>query len=280
MLSANYFQNLPALLHRLPILWAALPLLLLSERSALFRQYKKFTLEKTRKRIASGDGARRQDFFAQLLKDGDLPEDLLAAHASILIIAGAETTATTMSGALCFLAQNPACFRQLKDEVRGAFRDSNEITGDSTVRLPYLNAVIEESLRYCPAVAFGLPRDSPGEFIDGEYIPKGIRVSTDMFLMSRDPRNFDEPGLFNPNRWLDKRNANTERMRAFGFTIGPRSCIGQTLAYLEMRIVLAKLVYALDWELVDPDVDLIKQSKYYSLWSRPKLMVRFSHRCG
>ncbi|KAH8202393.1 hypothetical protein TruAng_003466 [Truncatella angustata] len=277
IMQANYFQILPALLKRLPVIYLALPLILLDRRAAMFRQHTKLTLEKTRKRVAMGD-TNRHDFFSHVLKSDKMSEAQLAANASVLIIAGAETTATTMSGALCFLAQNPACLQRLKDEVRGAFGNREEITGDSTAHLPYLNAAIEESLRYCPPAAFGLPRDSPGEYVDGEYIPKGTIVSTDMFLMSRDPRSFDDPDVFLPDRWIDKKNPMTETLRGFAFTVGPRACLGITLAYLEMRIVMAKLVYTFDWELMNPDVDLISQGKLYLLWSRPELMVRFHER--
>lgn len=243
----------------------------------MFKRHTELTLAKTRKRLAMGTSTNRHDFFAHVIKGSDLTEDQFAAHASLLIIAGAETTATVLTGALCFLAQAPACMKRLQDEIRGAFGSRDEITGDSVAPLPYLNAVIEESMRYCPPVSFGLPRDSPGEFVDGEYIPKGIIVSTDLFLMSRDPRNFDDPKVFKPERWLDK-NPATESMRSFDFSIGPRSCLGKTLAYMEMRIVLAKLVFTFDWELADPEIDLITQSKLYILWSRPDLMVRFYDR--
>ncbi|KAK9782935.1 putative Cytochrome P450 [Seiridium cardinale] len=278
VLSATYFQLLPALLYRIPILWIALPLIFLNGKAAMFKRHSELTLAKTRKRVALGNTTNRHDFFAHLLKDNDLSEDQLAAHASLFIVAGAETTATAMSGAVCFLAQNPACLQKLQEEVRGTFKNQDEITGDSAAKLPYLNAVIEESLRYCPPVSIGLPRDSPGEFVDGEYIPKGTVVSTDYFLMAHDSRNFDEPYAFKPERWLEKKNPVTESLRGFDFTIGPRSCLGITLAYLEMRIVMAKLVFAFDWELVNPQIDLIRDSSVYLLWDRPELKVKFQLR--
>jgi cytochrome P450 len=277
ILTANYFNLLPGLLHRLPVLWPIVPFLLRGGKAAMFRRHEDLTLAKIRKRIAM-DNASRQDFFADVLSMDQLSEKQLAGHASLFIIAGAETTSTTLSGAVYILAQNPACLQRLKDEVRTAFKSRGEITGDAAAQLPYLGAVIEETMRYCPAVAIGLPRESPGEYVDGNFIPKGTIVSTDMFLMARDPRNFAEPDVFKPERWLNKDDPVIESMKGFNFSVGPRMCIGITLAYMEMRIVLAKLVFAFDWELADPIVDLINDSNMYLLWSRPEAFVKFRPR--
>lgn len=64
------------------------------------------------------------------------------------------------------------------EEIRGAFTSYGEIDGISTDRLPYLKAVIEEGLRAYPVVPFGLPRESPGETVDGVFVPKGVCLHT------------------------------------------------------------------------------------------------------
>jgi cytochrome P450 len=60
-------------------------------------------------------------------------------------------------------------------EIRESFQNYDDIKGLPTEKLPYLKAVIEEQLRIFPAVPFGVPRYSPGEMVDGHYIPKGVR---------------------------------------------------------------------------------------------------------
>ncbi|KAF7538802.1 hypothetical protein G7054_g2589 [Neopestalotiopsis clavispora] len=161
-------------------------------------------------------------------------------------------TATAATRAILFLGKNPACHRRLKDEIHGVFTSREQIIGDATAQLPYLNAVVEESLRFVPPVGFGLLRDS-------------------------DSCNFDEPDLFKPERWLE-RLPETESLRGFMFTLGPYDCLGITLAYLDLRIAIAKLVCSLDWELVNPKIHVVEDSKMHIFWFQPELRVKVSER--
>jgi cytochrome P450 len=129
----------------------------------------------------------RRDFFFHFTKSDVFTAEQLAGHASPLMVAGAETTATAATRAIWFLGKNPACHQQLKDEIRSVFTSPEQITGDATAQLPYLNAVVEESLRIVPPVGFGLLHDS-------------------------NSRKFDEPDLFKPERWL-KRLPETEKSK-------------------------------------------------------------------
>jgi cytochrome P450 len=167
-----------------------------------------------------------------------------------LIVAGAETTATAATKVIWFLGENPDCHHQLKDEIRGVFTSPEQIPGDATAQLPYLNAVVEESLRIVPPVGFGLRHNS-------------------------DSRKFDEADLFKPERWLE-RLPETESLRGFVFTLGPYGCLGITLAYLELRIAIAKLVFSLDWRLVNRKIYVVEDSEMHLFWFRPELRVRFS----
>lgn len=89
-------------------------------------------------------------------------------------IAGSETTATVLSGLSYFLLHSPAKYQRLVEEIRSSFTDYNDINGITTDRLPYVKAVIEEGLRAYPVVPFGLPRVSPGETVDGVFVPEGV----------------------------------------------------------------------------------------------------------
>lgn len=101
-------------------------------------------------------------------------------NSGILIVAGSETTATLLSGATYYLMRNPRVWNKLKDEVRGAFVAEDEINISSTApgKLPYLHAVLEESLRRYPPVPTRLPRQTPkgGDYIDGFFVPGGVSV--------------------------------------------------------------------------------------------------------
>lgn len=253
------------------------PLLISKKDRAIYVLHRKLTEEKTQRRVRRGDRAR-QDFFSHVLRRGgeQLTDEQLASHASILIMAGAETISTTLTAAVTFLAQNPRCLRRLQAEVRSAFATTRDITGESTAQLRYLRAVIEESLRCFPAVPVGLGRESPGETVDGHYVPKGVMVLADMRLAALDPRNFVDPHAFLPERWIDGKHAMDRRLTNLAFNLGPRGCLGLNMAHVEMRIVLSKLVLAYDWALLNPDLDLVRDSRFFNLWKKPQVLVRLT----
>lgn len=130
-------------------------------------------------------------------------------------------------------------------------------------------------MRTFPPVAPGLPRMSPGEFVDGVYVPKGTYVSTDIMSLHRDPRNAPSPHTFDPERWL---KSESERPYTAPFSIGPRMCIGINLAYLEMRVALAKIVYACDWEFAPDPGNWPDSCRLTQLWKKPAMKCCFSAR--
>ena len=91
-------------------------------------------------------------------------------------VGGTDTLATFFAATTYFLGHNPLPHQKLKDELRNTFSSLSDITSASVENLPYLNAVIQESLRIYPPVAIPLPRVSPGEIVDGHYIPKGVSL--------------------------------------------------------------------------------------------------------
>lgn len=158
--------------------------------------------EKARKRMEMGDSLGRQDFFGHLIKRKEISQEYLSGNAQVLLVAGSETTATSLAGTTWYLLKNQDCLRKVVEEVRGSFKSMDDITGDSTARCEYLHGVIEEGLRMFPPVAAGLPRVSPGAMIDGQYVPAGYIVSCENYPLSRDPRYWVDPDTFRPERWI------------------------------------------------------------------------------
>jgi len=190
-------------------------------------------------------------------------------------VAGSETTATFLSAVTYYLLKNQTAMQKLKAEIRNAFASSKEINAETTARLPYLHAVTEEGLRIFPPVSFPLARISPGANVDGVYVPLGMAVSTNSYAITRDPRYWTQPESFIPERWLEGSGYDDLKEASKPFSIGPRACLGMNLAYMEMRIILAKAVWHFDWELME-DVNWETDSKFRMLWKKPVLKVRFS----
>jgi cytochrome P450 len=164
-------------------------------------------------------------------------------------------------GITYFLLNNPSTLHHLTEEVRSSFSNPGMINSDSTQNLHYLFAVIE-GLRLFPAVAAGLQRLSPGAEVDGYYVPRGTTVSISPWIQTHSEQYFHDARGFHPERWLpddhplyDPAYKNDAKDASKPFLIGPRACLGINLAYMEMRIILARLVWEFDWQLLSKDID-------------------------
>jgi cytochrome P450 len=97
-------------------------------------------------------------------------------NASTVVVAGSETTATTIAAALYFLLTNPDAYQQILFEVRSAFRSEAEITISAVNKLEYMHACLNETMRMLPAVPGGLPRVVPpgGRVLNGTFVPQHV----------------------------------------------------------------------------------------------------------
>lgn len=268
-----------------------------------FRKQRAFTVDKTAKRLEMGTD--RDDFLDNLIK-ADIPKESLYENASLLVVAGSETSATLLTGALYLLAMNPDTLKRLQEEVRDTFQDEKDITLSSVNNLEYMLAVIKESLRMYPPAASALPRIVPagGAEIAGHRIPEGTVVSIFQWAVNYDEGHFYEPYKFDPLRCFQraKTNKNTDDGSTESdskdddantvpkeyahdnldvlnpFLVGPRNCIGQALAYAEMRLILARLIWKFDMELCDDSKEWLKDQKNYVLWEKPALHMRLVER--
>lgn len=192
----------------------------------------------------------------------------IAENMRLVVLAGSETTATALSAAAYYVATLPDVQRRLAAEVRAAFAAEADIDFFSVNALPYMLAVLNEAMRLFPPVPTPLPRDCQpgGDTICGRYVPEGTGLDIWPQAMFHSSRNFTAPEKFLPERWLDDDSiasseektahtvkVNKDRQHAFQpFSVGPRNCIGKNLAYVEMRLILARLIWNFDLALADP----------------------------
>jgi cytochrome P450 len=169
------------------------------------------------------------------------------------IAAGADTTATTLTATMFFLMKHPSVRSKLEREIRGLL-PCTTIDGTSkppraseVLQLPYLDAVIKESMRLFPIIVSGLDRIVPagGRTIAGTFLPAGTVVACHPESLHRDRDLFGaDAQVFNPNRWLDADKERSSKMnQAFlGFGKGKRICPGRHIALLEMKKVIPLLL--------------------------------------
>ncbi|KAE8143640.1 cytochrome P450 [Aspergillus pseudotamarii] len=219
-------------------------------------------------RIASGekpaDGGLTRTIFHELLT-GDLPEqekqlERLWQEGQIVVGAGTETTAWTLSATLFYLLENATVLGKLQDELATAIPDPSErVSWSCLEQLPYLSAVICEGLRLSYGVSTRLQRINPlGPFhfrtqvsdgIDGsrcmEYvIPPGTPVGMTATLIHAHPELFPNPYTFKPERWLDENGMRHHHLDGYllSFSRGSRQCLGINLAYAELYMGIGLLV--------------------------------------
>lgn len=264
----------------MPIYALWLPFIIPKDSEPKLKAHRELTRQMTRKRIELQDSMKREDFFAQILKkQKDVSEDELISQAETLVVAGSDTTSTLLAALTYYLCKNPAAMARLADEVRSSFASAEDITGDATSALRYLNATIKEGLRVFSPAAFGLQRVCPGAEIDGRYVPEGTVVSAAQWTTNFDPRYYPAPDAFRPERWLDGGGLSADARDAHQpFSLGPRACLGINLANLEARLILARMVYAYDWRIDDRSagVDWQRDSVHNTTWKMPTLWVRFT----
>jgi cytochrome P450 len=158
-----------------------------------------------------------------------------------LYLAGHETTATTLSWAWLLLSQNPKQYASLQKEVVEVLQGRTP-SADDAQQLPYANAVIKEALRMYP-VAWVTRRMALEDVeIRGFHIEKGTFVFLSPWILHHDPRWFEQPGQFMPERWLKDKTELPSREAYIPFGGGPRICIGNGLAMMESVLVLATLL--------------------------------------
>ncbi|KAL8766901.1 MAG: hypothetical protein Q9209_006449 [Squamulea sp. 1 TL-2023] len=232
-------------------------------------------------------GTDRPDLFSSLLinrERGKISDSEILETAVAFIVGGSETTATLLSACLYLLCRNPVCMQQATTKIRSDFACSSELTLRNLKGHDYLNAVLQEALRLFPPAPDSLFRRTlKPAMVVGELIPPKTSLTMNLWAANRTSRNFHRPEEFLPERWLKDcppEYLNDDKAVAKAFSFGPRDCIGKSLAWAEMRLILANMLWHLDLELHIESQEWINNSKNFFLWEKPALMVKITSRQG
>ncbi|MBV6697211.1 cytochrome P450 [Kitasatospora aureofaciens] len=173
----------------------------------------------------------------------------------VFLLAGHETTATSLAFALHLLAGHPEQ-RRLAQEEADAVLTGRAPTAADLEALPYITRVLKEAMRLYPAASLIGRRSVAETVIDGHVLPGGSQVLVVPWVTHRHPDHWDEPDSFDPDRFLPEREKDRHRYAWFPFGGGPRACIGQHFSMLEAVLALGVLLRDFDVEVVDRRVAL------------------------
>ncbi|KAH9073512.1 cytochrome P450 [Lactarius deliciosus] len=209
-------------------------------------------------------------------EDIQLSEEELVAQMAVFLIAGTDTTSTALSRILHLLSLHPDVQDKLRNELKDAHKDSEELTHDQLVSLPFLEAVCRETLRLYPPVPgvmrtarsdVVLPLSSPIRDVDGRevheiFVPKNTNVFVQIHNLNRDPSIWGaDAAEWKPERWLaplpqSVADANIQGVYAntMTFTSGTRACIGFKFSQLEMKVVLSQIIPAFRFAPTGADI--------------------------
>jgi cytochrome P450 len=205
-------------------------------------------------RRASGRGPG--DLLSALLQSRDsegrpLDEKLLRDEVVTLLLAGHETTALALTWTLYLLARHPEIAERVEEEIDAVVGPERLPGAADLPRLRYLSWVITEAMRLYPPV-YILGREAVRDVVVGGCrLSRGTICLISQWVVHRDPRFFPEPEMFKPERWDAACSRQLPRMAYFPFSGGPRICIGQPLAMMEAKLVLATLCQRFRFAVTD-----------------------------
>ncbi|QKX59054.1 uncharacterized protein TRUGW13939_06184 [Talaromyces rugulosus] len=202
--------------------------------------------------------------FLEKCKDPDTGKELspmeLSTETALFVVAGSDTTATTMAATAHYLTGCSTSYRRAAKEVRSTFQSVEEIRiGPKLNSCYFLRACIDEALRLSPPGGAALWREveSGGAVIDGNFIPEGTDVAVGIYSIHHSDKYYEDPFTYNPERWYrpadGESKLNSGRLAYMPFSIGSRGCVGKPLALAQVMLTFSRLLWEFDIRREDAD---------------------------
>ncbi|XP_066526581.1 cytochrome P450 17A2 [Hoplias malabaricus] len=175
--------------------------------------------------------------------EGDITDDHVLMTAAEAFGAGVETTSTTLLWAIAYLLHHPQVQERLHTELdEYVGRDRPPSLSDRS-NLPFLDSVLCEVLRIRPVSPILIPHVAMQDTsLGGHVVPQGTRVVVNMWAIHHDPKHWDEPDSFRPDRFLDATGKKITPPSFLPFGAGPRVCVGESLARMELFLFISRLL--------------------------------------
>ncbi|KAJ0982074.1 hypothetical protein J5N97_010329 [Dioscorea zingiberensis] len=208
-------------------------------------------------------------------------DDFIQGFIAQMLTAGIDTSSVTMEWAMSLLLNNPETLKKLRAEVDANIEQGSLMEEGDLHKLPYLQALITETLRLYPSVPLLLPHESSQDCtVGGFHVPSGTVLIVNAWKIHRDPEIWEEPDKFKPERFLSSEGK--ERLRTMAFGLGRRGCPGEGLAMRMVALVVGILVQCFEWKRVEEEeeegVDLKHQGVGLTVGKATPLEVMYKPR--
>ena len=216
-------------------------------------QVSKAIIAERRRNLKQGLTNRR-DLLQLMIEAADndkITDDEIVSQSFIFLLAGYETTANALSYTFYLLATNPDAQQRLIDEIDEKCPKGTQITTELISDLPYLDMVINESLRIYPP-AYIVNRVTKNDIIlNGISIPKNLTIAIPIYGIHHNEKLWPDPEKFIPERFTPEAKAKRHPFAHVPFGNGPRNCIGMRLAIIEAKLALVKVLQNVVVKAVD-----------------------------
>ncbi|KAL4634179.1 hypothetical protein ACB092_04G180200 [Castanea dentata] len=228
------------------------------------------------------------DILLQLQKNGmldfELSDDNLKAILLDMFIGGSDTTSTTLEWVMAELIRNPSIMKRAQEEVRRVVGNKSKIDVNDINQMDYLKCILKESLRLHPPVPLSVPRETSQSLKFGGYdIPPKTRVFVNVWAIQRDPKLWDRPKEFIPERFTNNPvDFIGQNFEFIPFGGGRRGCPGLTFGIAVVEYVLANLLCWFDWRLPSinakgEDLDMTEVNAITAFRKNPLYLVPILH---
>ena len=239
----------------------------------MMREIVKKHLEKMEKSSSKNDNILSHIIHANnQLSDQLTIEDSVDEY-FVFLIAGLETTSSTLACAIWYISLYPRVYKKLQTEVDEVFGDKDELDYEDVGKLAYLEMVIKETLRL-KGPAHGTSRHNKytSADINGIHFPKGTTFIVPFKSLHVDPKYWENPQDFIPERFSRESIKNITPYTYMPFSAGPRNCIGKNFAMLNLKITISKIIK--EFVVVNPDPDVKELQMLCTITERPKYGVK------
>ncbi|XP_043494111.1 cytochrome P450 4C1-like [Polistes fuscatus] len=212
--------------------------------------------------------------IAAFWKDNQIDEEGIREEVDTFMFEGHDTTASALNFALSLFAKHKDIQENIRDEVKSIMGEDNNLTISSFQELSYLERCLKESLRLYPSVHLISRYISKDMQLKHYLIPSKTMCIVNIYGVHRNPEYWPNPNVFDPDRFLPENIKGRHPYSYIPFSAGPRNCIGQRFAMLELKLFVAFILYNFKLEPVDEldDVTFVADA---TLTSSKPLRVKF-----